>query len=85
MCNVAHRQIVSLEDGLASEIGHRNLRRRNQVERRLGFGLEQVLLELGQLPGSDQRLRANKVRHVGFRVTMLTRVRIKHELNQRPL
>ena len=81
MRDVAHRQIVSLEDGLTSEIGHRNLRRWNQVERRFGCGLEQVFLEFGQLPGSDQRLRANKIRHVGFGVTVLTRMRIEHELD----
>ena len=49
------------------------------------FGLEQIFLELGQLPGAVKRLRIHEVRYVCFEITMLSGMQVQHELGQCPV
>ena len=44
-----HGELIRLEDPVPAEVGHRNLRRRNQVEGSFIRGLELILFELRQL------------------------------------
>ena len=54
-----------------------------EVEALLAAHREQVLLELRQLPGADERAALHQVRHVDFGVAVLARVQVEHELCQR--
>ena len=68
------RQRLGGDDLLAHQVGDRHFRGRNQIERccvRLAAHREQVLLELRQLPGADQRLRLHQVGHVDLGVAVL--------------
>ncbi len=82
MSRVAQWQLLGFEDHIASEIGDRHLGRRDEIERRFGRGLEEILFKLRQLSGTDQRLVLDEERHVRFHVTVLLRVHVEHELDQ---
>ena len=77
------RQLLRRHDLLAHEIGDRHFRRRNEMEVALALDGEQVLLELRQLPGSEQRGGLHEIRHVHFGVAMLARMQVEHELAKR--
>src|SRR2546423_7444164 len=77
------RQTLGGHDLLAHQVGERHLGGRNEVERRLAAYREQILLELRQLPGADERLGLHQVRNLHLGVAMLARVQVQHELRQR--
>ena len=66
-----------------TKFGERGFRRGDQPVARCG--LEQVFLELGQLRHAEHRFIAQHVGRVDFRVAMMLRMQINHELRQRPL
>ena len=66
----------------------RHLGRRDQVERAalVGLdGLEELLLELRQLPGAEHRVGVHEVRQPQLRVAVLARLHVEHELRDRAL
>ena len=82
------RQLGLLEQVAAHRVGQRHLGRRDQVED-LAFALlpalarrEQVLLELRQLTGADQRFAVDDVRRVALGVAVFGRLHVEHELRQ---
>ena len=82
---VAHplqRQTVGFNDLVPHQIGHRDLRRRDQIIRRIAHQLEQVRFELRQLAGAAQAVGVDHERHVGLDVTVLGRMHVEHELGQ---
>ena len=79
------RQRFRGHDLLAHQVGDRHLGGRDEVERLLAAYREQILLELRQLPGADQRLGLHQVRHVHLGVAMLARMQVQHELRQGPV
>ena len=85
------RQRFCCEDLIAHLVGQRNFRGRNEVQllaltvaAALARG-KHVLLELGQLPRAQQRLRVDDVRRVALGVAMLARVHVQHELRERTM
>ncbi len=74
------------DDLLAHEVGHRHLGGRNQIEARCSPRMrEQILLELRQLPGADQRVRVHQVRRIDLGVAVLAGVQVEHELRERAM
>jgi hypothetical protein len=87
---VRHGQLLGLEDLARVQVGDGHLGRGDEVERVLlvalgAARLEQVLLELRQLPRAVQRRRLHEQRRPHLGVALLLRVQIQHELDQRPL
>src|SRR5690606_30438644 len=80
------RQAVGIQNALTDDIGQGHFRGRNQVEVPLPLplgNLEQVFLELGQLPGAQQCLGLNQIGRVDLLVPVLVDVQVEHELGQR--
>ena len=82
---VLQRQQSPVENLAAIQIRHRHFRGRNQVQIPLAGDLEQILLELRQLPGAVQRRRRHQERRLHFGVAMLVAVQRQHEIDQRAL
>ena len=79
-----NRKLIGVQRFVAEEVRYRNLGRRRQPE--IGIlAMEQVFGELRQLPGSLKARRIDQKRRQHFGVTMLARVDIQHEVDQRPL
>ena len=85
MADEFERQLIERHDLVAHDVGDRHLRGGNQVE--LAFlparHGEQVLLELGQLPGAAHARRIHQVRRIDLGVAMLARMHVEHELGKR--
>ena len=84
-----HRQLLARHDRVAHDVGERDLRGGNQVQR-LGITLlaalsdrEQVLLELGQLTGAAQGRGVDDVGRVALGVAVLGGLYVEHELGER--
>ena len=71
---VLQRQLPAVEDLAAIQVRDRHFRRRDQIEIPLAGDLEQILLELRQLPGAVQRRRRHQKRRLDFGVAVLARV-----------
>mmetsp|Transcript_29032 Transcript_29032/g.67901 ORF Transcript_29032/g.67901 Transcript_29032/m.67901 type:complete len:254 (-) Transcript_29032:462-1223(-) len=74
-----------LENGVANRVGKCHLRGRDEVHVTMlppGVDRVQVLLELGELPCSHERLAVDNVGSVALLVPVLARVRVEHELRQ---
>src|SRR5258706_13016138 len=84
VANKFERQLVARQNLPAHEISYWIFRSRNQVQI-AAFELEQVLLELGETRNAIRALLGNHVRHVDFRIAVLLRVHIEHELRKRPV
>ncbi|CAM2158458.1 hypothetical protein PT2222_40321 [Paraburkholderia tropica] len=82
------RQRAAFDDALAHRIRERNLRRGDQilrdgVFRAALFHAEHVVRELRKLTRAVQDFRIDDVGRVRFRVAVLRRVRVDHELRKR--
>ena len=73
---------VRVERLVAVEVGHGDFGRRRQPQVRV-LNLEQVLGELGQLPGAEKARRVDQKRRQDFGIPVLARVRVEHEARQR--
>jgi hypothetical protein len=88
---VGDRKRSAVEDLVGVQVRDRDLRRGDQVEwaaiffRALAVRFEQIRLELRQLPGAAQRLGLDQDRRVDLAVSVLFRVQIEHEADDRPL
>ena len=92
-----NRQPRLVQHLVAIEIRHRNLGRRNQpvvgvfelaARRRLRIRIraaKQILGKLGQLPRPEQAAAVHHERRQHFGVSVLLRVQVQHEPDQRPL
>src|SRR6185436_17780244 len=81
---ITHRQGRFVEHLLAVEVGERHLGGGHEVEV-VRFDLEQVSLELGQLPGAHQRLAAHHEGRQHLAVAVLAGVEVEHQRDERPL
>jgi len=79
------RHVIRLDDLVADQVGHRHLGGGDQVVARFAAELEQILLELGQLPGAAQAVGVDHVGHIGLGVAVLAGVGVEHELDQGPV
>ena len=79
------RQRVGVQRLVAIQIRHRNLGRRRQPDNRCLSHLEQILLELRQLPGAVEARRVDHERRQHFGIAVLARVHVEHEVDQRAL
>ncbi len=84
------RQRRGGDDLVAHEIGQRHFGGRDQIPASLVRCAalrrpEQILLEFRQLAGADQCVGIDQVRHIAFGVAVLARVRVEHQLRQRPV
>src|SRR4029453_18980295 len=77
---VAEGQGAPVEDLTAIEIRERHFRRGHQVKIPLSGNLEEVLLELRQVAGADQRRAVCEERRLDFRVAVGARVEIENEV-----
>ena len=91
MCGEPDRQLGLLEQVATDRVGQRHLRGGDQIED-LAFALlatfarrEQVLLELRQLTGADQRFAVDDVRRVALGVAVFGGLDVEHELRQCPM
>ena len=80
-----HWQLLGLENLTAHGVGQRNFRGRNQVQiltlvRATFAHGKHVVFKLRQLARTKQRFRIDDVRRVTFRITMLLRLGVEHEL-----
>ena len=66
------------------KVGHRHLRRWNQVQIPVPGDLEEIRFEFRQLRRSPQRLGIDQKRRLDLDVSVLARVHIEHEIDQRP-
>src|SRR5688500_3519617 len=80
---VADRQIAPIEDLPAMQIGERHFGRRNQEKIPLAGDLEQVVFELRQIARAAQRVAVDEKRRLDLRVSVLTRMKIEHEVDER--
>ena len=78
------RQLSQREDFLAMKIRHRHFRR-GREEHLVLFQPVHVFLKLRQLRRPDHAIAPHQKRRTHFQVTVLARVQVEHELNQRPL
>ena len=76
------RQRLRIQYLSARKVRYRHLGRWYQVIPGLGIDTEKIFLELGQLPGTAQAVAVGDVRHVDFRVAVLPRMQVQHELGQ---
>ena len=80
---VLEREISAIEYLAAVKIGERHLGGWDEIEIPFARDLEEILLELGQLSGANQRLRVCQKRRLHLSITMLPGVQIQHEVDQR--
>src|SRR6185503_17143591 len=80
---IAQRQLPSVEDRAAIEVGERHLRGRDQEQVPVAGDLEQVLLELRQVAGAAQRIGVDQEGRLDLRVAVLARVQLQHEVDER--
>ena len=81
---VVPRQQPAVEDLLAVQVRERHFRRRDEVEIPVARNLEEVGLELRQVPGAEERRRVHQERRVHLDVAVLPRVQVEHEIDERP-
>ncbi len=75
-------KIGRVQDFVAKKIGDRNFGRGREPE--IGvLDLEQIVLELGKLPGAEQAGRVDQERRQHFGIAVLARVNVQHEVDQR--
>ena len=74
------REIGNLEDFLAMEIGDWDLGGRSEVKF-VALTAVELLFELRQLTGADEGVAPDDERRADFRVAMLTRVQVEHEVD----
>ena len=81
------RQRFGGDDLVAQQVGHRHFGGGDEIQLvRIRAGhVEQVFLELRQLPGATHRLGVHQVRHIDFGVAVFRRVHVEHELGERPV
>ena len=77
------RQLRLVHDLAGDEVGERHLGGRDQVM--IAGGAEQIVAELGQLAGAEQRLGADQIGHGHLGVAVLAGLQRQHELADRPL
>ncbi len=80
-----HRQLGGVEDLVAVHVRDRHLGGRDQVVGPLVVQLEEVLLELRQLSGPEERLVVDDDRRQHLGVAVLSSVQVEHEVHQRAL
>src|SRR5205823_10777624 len=77
------RQLRGRQNFFPMKIRHRHFRRRRE-KKLLVFEPVHVLLELPQLGRPDHAFPPNEERWAHLEITMLTRMQIEHELDERP-
>ncbi len=77
------RQELFLHDLAAHRVGQADLGGGDQPAA-VG-GMEQVVCELGQLPGAEHRVVAHQQRRIAFHVAVFDRLPVEHELAERPV
>src|SRR5581483_11820382 len=77
-------QGVGVESFIPKEIGHGHLRRRNEPQV-VPAAPKKVLSKFRQLSRSIEAGGVNEKRRQNLLISMLLRVQIEHEVNQRPL
>ena len=78
---VAHRQRRAVEDLVAVEVRHWNLRGRD--EKQIVRGAIHVGFELGQLAGADHDFTPHQKRRLDLGVAMFAGVEVEHEVDER--
>ena len=88
---VAHWQLLLSENFLSMDVGHRSLRRRQQVQFAHRRGVESLLHgiglipELRKLPHADHAVFSDDVRRGHFGVAVFPLMEVEQEVNERPL
>jgi hypothetical protein len=90
VCGELDGQRRRVQDLLAHGVGERDLGRGDEVLLGLAFVAtpgypEHVFLELGQLPRAFQHLAVHDVGRPALGVAVFLRLRVQHELRQRPV
>ena len=65
------------------EIRQRHFGGRHEIQVPVAGDLEEVLLELRQVPGAGERRRVHEKRRLHLRVAVLARVEVEHEVDER--
>ena len=78
---VEERQLFGGQDLVAVQVRDRNLRRRDEVVALAG--LEEVGVELRQLPGAEERVGVGEKRRQDLAVALLVDVHVEKELDER--
>src|SRR6185437_10554603 len=81
---VAQWQAAAVEDLAAMQVGQRHFSGRNQIQIPLTRDLEEILLELRQIAGPAQRLAVDEKRRLDLAISVLARVEVEHEVDERP-
>src|SRR5262249_7916360 len=80
---VFERKRSTVEDLVAMEVRERHLRRRDEIQIPVAGNLEQILLELRQLPRTGERRGIDQERRLHFAIAVFACVEIEHEIDQR--
>ena len=81
--DIAQRKLPGIDDAIAHKIGYRYLGGGYQVHRAtVVINTEQILLELGQLPGAVETVGIHQVGHIGLGIAVVLAVLGQHELDQ---
>ena len=80
---VFQRQVATVENLVPVQVRQRHLAGRDEIQVPLVADLEQVFLELRELPGADQRLRVGEERRLHLDVAVLAGVQLQHEVDER--
>src|SRR4029079_16714288 len=81
---VTDRQLIGAQDFLAMEVRYRHLRGRRKIQL-VAFAAVKLLLEFRQLRRPLQRLGPHEKGPRNLGVTVLARLQIEQEIDQRPL
>jgi len=80
---VAKRQLSAVENLAAIEIGQRNFGRRDEIEIPIAADLEKILFELRKIARAAEGIGVDEKGRLDFRVTVLARMQLEHEVDQR--
>jgi hypothetical protein len=84
VCSQGDWQPRSVQGLVPIDVRHWDFCGRDEPEVAVALGdPEQILGEFWKLPGSIHRLRVDQVRRKNFRVAVLARVQVEHEIHQR--
>ena len=83
VCRVVYWQLISRDDLLCPQVGHRDLGRRDE-EHVLCRKIKHVVLELRQLTGARHRLAVCHERRKDLGIALLFGVQVEHEVDDSP-
>src|ERR1044071_1618087 len=80
---ISDRKRAAVENLTSMHVGERHFRRWHQIEIPLAGNLEQIRLEPWQIAGASERRRVRHERRLDFPVSVLFRMKVGHEVNER--